>query len=201
MVRVCCWSSRRAGAAPGRSSDWLSCSGVEFGWEAAGGDGAPAVDGDADEGFSLAQHGGAVFVPVGVFACDAAVVLDEVFEGVGQVEDFGGAVDLDVGAVEVVGEHAHRDGRGAAGVAGFGALWVGGHDDAALGVDAAGDGGDLQSVGGGAAGDQDAVVAGAEEVEQLRPVDEVGGGDLRHDVQHGTLLLVRRHGTRVSGGW
>src|SRR5690242_6977453 len=52
----------------------------QAGGEAAGRDGAPAVDVDADQRLVLAPHGVPVLVPVGVLAGDAPVVLDQGFE-------------------------------------------------------------------------------------------------------------------------
>jgi hypothetical protein len=88
----------------------------------------------------LVDHGALVVVPIGVFARDAAVVVDQPVHGLGQGHDLRGAVDLDPGTEEVVGE----DAEGGGGVAAEVADLVGGlpaaDDDLAVAVDADGDG-------------------------------------------------------------
>ena len=51
--------------------------------EAAGGDGAPTVDRDPEQGLALPAHGLPVLVPVGMLARDGAEVVDEGLERIG----------------------------------------------------------------------------------------------------------------------
>jgi hypothetical protein len=74
--------------------------------------GADVVDGQPDEDPLLVDHGAPVVVPVGVLTGDATVVVDQPFHGLRQGHEFGGAVDLDPGAEEVVGEDAQGGGGG-----------------------------------------------------------------------------------------
>ena len=66
--------------------------------EAAGGHRSPPRRRDADQALALVDHRLPVLVPVGVLAGDGAVVVDQRLDSVGQVDDLGVAVDLDVGA-------------------------------------------------------------------------------------------------------
>src|SRR5215211_5777354 len=134
---------------------WTRC-----GLGLAGVGGADVVDGQSDEYPLLVDHGASVVVPVGVLAGDAAVVVDQPVHGLWQGHDLCGAVDLDPGAEEGVGE----DAQGGGGVASEVADLVGGlpaaDDDLALAVDADGDGGGLEAAGGSAGNQYRPVVVG-----------------------------------------
>jgi MFS family permease len=154
--------------------------GVRARREAAGRDGTPAVDGDAQQGLVLPDHGGAVVIPVGVFAGDTPVVLDETVECVGHVQDFRGPVNVNVGAVPVIGQDAERHSRIAAGIAGLRSRGVGGHHDPAVAVDPARHRRGLRApVGSG--GDDDAAVARPDEIQQCGKLDTVGGSGAGHE--------------------
>src|ERR1700704_5590286 len=112
-----------------------------------------------------------------MLAGDGTVVLDQGFEGPGEVEDLGAAVHLDPRAAEVVREDDDAYPGVAAGVAGLGSPGGGQPHKPAFGVDTAGNRGRL-----GTAvtfrRDDDGVVAVAHEVKQLLAGDGVGGRDV-----------------------
>src|ERR1700712_873943 len=116
----------------GRTSEPTS---GELGREAAGGDRAPPLDGEADQGLALLLHRLAVLLPVGVLAADAAEVVDQGFDRLGQVDHLGGAVDLDPRPVPVVAVEHQAGPRVAPEVGDLGARRVRRDDDAALLVD------------------------------------------------------------------
>src|SRR5690606_3262210 len=74
-------SSHGAGGAPSTPSRGRSSSvrggGRHLRWEAARRDGTPVIDRHPDEALALADHRGAVLVPVVVLAGDAPEVLDQ----------------------------------------------------------------------------------------------------------------------------
>ena len=158
---------------------------------------SPALGGDPHQRLALLAHRGAVVLPVGVLAGDAAEVLDQPVLGLlaRHVEDLRGAVDLHPRVVPLVGEHEHRGPRVAAQVGGLGAVGVGRDDDPPVAVDPAGHRRELGAPVG-AMGDQHQVVAGADEVEQLLALDPGVRRDLGHAASI-TAGVVRRCG---SGG-
>ena len=114
-----------------------------------------------------------------MLAGDGAVVLDQPVERLGHVDHLGVAVDVDVRAVPVVGEHAERHPRVAAGVGGLRALGVGGEHDPPGGRRRRRTGRALRaSVAPG--GDEDGAVAGPDELQQLGELHPVGLGDAGH---------------------
>ena len=52
---------------------------------------AGSLDGETNHNAPIANHGGAIVVPVGVLAGRATVVVDEDVEGLGLFDDLGGA--------------------------------------------------------------------------------------------------------------
>lgn len=108
-----------------------------------------------------------------MFTGHRAEVVHQGLDGLGQRNDLGRAVDLDVGAVELVAEHENAGARVATDVGGFGPLWVAGHHDAPVGVEAAGHRGGLQRSVGAERGEHH-LVAWADEVVQFIGGDGVG---------------------------
>jgi hypothetical protein len=69
---------------------------------------------------------------------DGPVVVDQRLDGIGQLDDFGVTVDLDVRPVEFVRQHGDTGLRRSPDVGRLGALWITGDHDASRVVDAAG---------------------------------------------------------------
>jgi adenylyl-sulfate kinase len=137
----------------------------ERGRESSGADRAPPGRFDQDHRLALVVHRLAVLVPVGVFAGDRPVVVDESVGGVGHVEHGGVAVDLDPGVVEPVAHHEHRHAGIAARIGGLGAARIAGDRQLSRRGHGAGDQAHLGSAVGAHGGQHPVMPAGDEFVE------------------------------------
>src|SRR5262245_48817774 len=98
-----------------------------------------ALGGDTEDDALFALHRIAIVVPVGMFAGDAPVVVDQAVHCFRQRNDFGRAVDLGPRAVETVAEGAYRNVRVAARVLGLDGGFTRADDDVPAVVDSHGD--------------------------------------------------------------
>src|SRR5262245_60121570 len=97
---------------------------------------ASAVDADTQEHTPITLHSTAVVVPVGVFASDTAIVIDQGFHGIWKRYHLGSAVDLHPGAVELVPKDAQGGTWVTAQVTRFVGSFAATHDGAASGINA-----------------------------------------------------------------